>query len=444
MKILVVDDEKSKRVSLLEDLAGEGHEVTVAETGEEALECLADASFDVVLTDLRMPGIDGLELLGRAKRSGGAVPPEVILMTAYGSIPLAVDAMRMGAFDFIPKPFSNEAIFPLLARIEEERATVSFGPDEARPIPSRSHGVRVVGDSPAMRRVKKLIEVCAQSTATVLLTGETGAGKDLVAAAIHTLSPRRSGPFVKVCCAVLPAPLVGSELYGHQKGSFTGAHHGTKGRVALAEGGTLYLDDVDDIPLEQQIKLLRVIEEKVYEPVGGRLAKADVRIIASTKQGLLLRTQDDTFRSDLYYRLNVLRLDVPPLRERLEDVPLLARHFLRQLSGKPDEELDPDALAVLRAHTWPGNVRELAHVLERAFLIGEGRITTELLDIETGAAQVVPAPTSGEFGARVQATERQLLEEALVKNRGNQSAAARSLGMRRSTFRDKCTKYGLE
>lgn len=212
----------------------------------------------------------------------------------------------------------------------------------------------------------------------------------------------------------------------------------------MAEGGTLYLDDVDDIPLEQQIKLLRVIEEKVYEPVGGRLAKADVRIIASTKQGLLLRTQDDTFRSDLYYRLNVLRLDVPPLRERLEDVPLLARHFLRQLSGKPDEELDPDALAVLRAHTWPGNVRELAHVLERAFLIGEGRITTELLDIETGAAQVVPAPTSGEFGARVQATERQLLEEALVKNRGNQSAAARSLGMRRSTFRDKCTKYGLE
>ncbi len=405
MRILIADDEKIKRITLADDLSAVGHEVVTAADGEEAWTQLQTAQFDVVVSDLKMPRLDGIDLLKRIKQ-GRMAEMAVIMMTAYGSIPVAVEAMRLGAFDFVTKPFRNEDLFPLLARLD--RAT--------RP------------------------------------QGETGCGKDLISRAIHDLSHRRNFPYVKVGCTLFPENLIESELYGHEKGSFTGAEQRRKGRFEMAENGTLYLDDVDDIPLEQQSKLLRAIEEKVYERVGGTTPiKADVRIIASTKRNLLEKIGEGTFRQDLYYRLDVLRIVVPPLRERMEDVPLLAERLLEEIAGDCLCEVEPGAFDRLAQHDWPGNVRELTHALERAYLIGCGRITAELLGSEMdavaapagqGAAAGKAAPT-GDFQAAMDHTERDLLERALRTAGGNKTAAAAALGMKPSTFRDKLAKHGL-
>ncbi|MGO9114956.1 MAG: sigma-54-dependent transcriptional regulator [Thermoguttaceae bacterium] len=287
MKILVADDEKIKRVTLAQDLETQGHDVVTAADGAEALEKILAGHFDVVVTDLKMPKLDGLELLKRIKHDH-ITDAEVIIMTAYGSIPLAVEAGKLGTFDFLTKPFRNEDVFPLLARIEAaRRGTTRYSPEPLETtIGNIDHAV--VGQSPAMRRVRRLIEICTRSDANVLLCGETGCGKDLIASTIHRNSPRRTCPFVKAGCTLYPSQLIESELYGHEKGAFTGAEQRRQGRFELAEGGTLYLDDADDIPLEHQAKLLRAIEEKVYERVGGgTLLRADVRIIASTKRNLL-------------------------------------------------------------------------------------------------------------------------------------------------------------
>ncbi len=316
----------------------------------------------------------------------------------------------------------------------------------------------MVDRSEAVERVRRMIEIAAKTDANVLLLGETGVGKDLVAATIHRHSHRRGSPFVKVGCALFPPQLIESELYGHERGSFTGADQQRKGRFDLAEGGTLYLDDVDDIPFDQQAKLLRAIEEKVFERVGGAVAiKADVRIVASTKRNLLERISQGAFREDLYYRLDVLRIHIPPLRDRLEDVPLLAEHLLQRIAGGRDCRLDPDALALLARHSWPGNVRELYHTLERTFLIGAGAITPDILAGEIGGPEPAQKPARGRFHpamdsekpslggfqAVIDHAERQLLEEALRHAHGNKTAAAAALGMKPSTFRDKLAKHGL-
>ncbi|MGA2258300.1 MAG: sigma-54 dependent transcriptional regulator, partial [Thermoguttaceae bacterium] len=297
---------------------------------------------------------------------------------------------------------------------------------------------------PAMRRVRRLIEICTRSDANVLLCGETGCGKDLIASTIHRNSPRRTCPFVKAGCTLYPSQLIESELYGHEKGAFTGAEQRRQGRFELAEGGTLYLDDADDIPLEHQAKLLRAIEEKVYERVGGAtLIPADVRIIASTKRNLLEKIAGGSFRQDLYYRLDVMRVNIPPLRERCEDVPLLANHLLKRIAKDQAAQLEAEAQQVLQRHDWPGNVRELYHVLERAYLVGSGRICKELLVAELQeVAQKRPAPT-GPFHETIDKTERELLDGALQAAGGNKSAAAAALGMKLSTFRDKLVKHGL-
>jgi DNA-binding NtrC family response regulator len=275
-------------------------------------------------------------------------------------------------------------------------------------------------------------------------------GKDLIASVIHRHSHRQGFPFVKVGCTLFPANLIESELYGHEKGSFTGADQKRLGRFDLAQGGTLYLDDVDDIPLEQQSKLLRAIEEKVFERVGGSSPiQADVRIVASTKQNLLDKIATGTFRQDLYYRLEVLRINIPPLRERLDDLPLLAEHLLARIAKDGSYQLDPEAIEALQQHNWPGNVRELYHTLERAFLIGSGRITAELLGTEISAPSGRPAaassqaPQGGNFQAVMDHAERELLENALKTSGGNKTAAAAALGMKASTFRDKLAKHGL-
>ncbi|MFW6124754.1 MAG: sigma-54-dependent transcriptional regulator [Pirellulales bacterium] len=453
MRILVVDDEKIKRVTLADDLAAQGHDVVAAVDGEQALQRLRAGPFDVVITDLKMPGLDGLELLTRIKQ-GPTASIEVIIMTAYGSIPVAVEAVKLGAMDFLTKPFRNEDVFPLLARIERHRQKAS-----GRTVsPSEAIERQIVGRSAAMGRVKHMVGICARTDANVLLCSETGCGKDLVASTIHRNSHRHGFPFVKVGCALFPPNLIESELYGHEKGSFTGADQQRQGRFALAEGGTLYLDDVDDIPLEQQPKLLRAIEEKVYERVGGTdQINADVRIVASTKRNLVEKIGEGSFREDLYYRLDVLRINIPPLRARLEDVPLLVEHLLKRIVKGEPAEIEPEALQMLQRHSWPGNVRELYHTLERAYLIAGGSITAAVLREQLGHV-AVPAgpPTAGGpafrpaeglpaegFHATMQQTERELLENALKTAAGNKTAAAAALGMKPSTFRDRLAKHGL-
>ena len=450
MRILIVDDEKIKRITLADDLSAVGHEVVTAADGEEAWTQLQTAQFDVVVSDLKMPRLDGIDLLKRIKQ-GRMADMAVIMMTAYGSIPVAVEAMRLGAFDFVTKPFRNEDLFPLLARLDRAGRPQADAASPAGETGPPELARMVVGRSPGMVRVRQMIEVCARTEANVLLMGETGCGKDLISRAIHELSHRRNFPYVKVGCTLFPENLIESELYGHEKGSFTGAEQRRKGRFELAENGTLYLDDVDDIPVEQQSKLLRAIEEKVYERVGGTTPiKANVRIVASTKRNLLEKAGEGTFRQDLYYRLDVLRIVVPPLRDRMEDLPLLAEHLLTEIAGECVCEVEPGALELLGQHNWPGNVRELTHALERAYLIGCGHITAALLENEVagiaapaGQGAASRATPAGDFQAAMDQTERELLERALRTAGGNKTAAAALLGMKASTFRDKLAKHGL-
>ncbi|MGB2866390.1 MAG: sigma-54 dependent transcriptional regulator [Sedimentisphaerales bacterium] len=442
MRVLVVDDEEIKRISLADDLANTGFETVSAANGQEALDLLARGSFDVVVTDLRMSNIDGMELLKHIKCDEDA-QTEVIMMTAYGSIPLAVEAMKLGAYNFITKPFRNEELLPLLERIREkkQRPPEVLKKEEANDLSRLEQAI--IGNSPTMCEVRRLVQLYARNDATVLLTGETGTGKDLVAKTIHDLSDRRSAAFVKVDCATFPDHLIESALFGHAKGSFTGADQKRDGKFDLAQGGTIYLDDVDDIPLEHQIKLLRVIEEKVIERVGAALPiHVNVRIIAATKKRLLIEVQNQTFRSDLYYRLNVLRINLPPLHAHLVDLPLLVDHLLKRIAHGQPYSLHKDAVQCLLCHTWPGNVRELAHTLERAFLLGNGRITSDLLMPEMEATHEGLA-ASGRFNTAVNQTEQELLHQALKEANGNKSAAARALGMRLSTFRDKLKKHSL-
>jgi two-component system, NtrC family, response regulator PilR len=466
MRILVVDDEKIKRVTLADDLAGEGHEVVTAADGQQAADLLDREVFDVVITDLKMPRIDGMELLKRLKANPEHEDVAVILMTAYGSIPVAVEAMKLGAFDFVTKPFRNEDVFPLIRRIEAQRGEDDAGtstavePTGLEPSPVDELDRQVIGSSEAMKQVKRMIKISARTDANVLLCGETGAGKDLIASVIHRHSHRQKAPFVKTGCTLFPATLIESELYGHQVGSFTGADQSRKGRFEMAEGGTIYLDDVDDIPLEHQAKLLRAIEEKIFERVGGnKLIHADVRIIASTKLNLLDKIADGTFRQDLYYRLDVLRIRVPALRERRDDIPILTGHLLQRIARGQDYRIDDDAIVLLTQHHWPGNVRELYNTLERALLVSGGHITREVLQSEVGGLSsfhpavnptVAEAATgnatadAGGFKAAMEFAEKQLLVSALEACGGNKTAAANSLGMKASTFRDKLAKYGLK
>jgi DNA-binding NtrC family response regulator len=373
-------------------------------------------------------------------------------MSANGSIPAAVEAVKLGAIDFVCKPLQDDEIRPLIARIEQQKRKDDRRPlDDAARIKAATDR-EVIGDSQPMQRVKRMIKISARTDANVLLYGETGVGKDLVASVIHRNSHRSKSPYVKVGCTLFPSTLIENELYGHEEGSYTGADRSRPGRFELAETGTIYLDDVDDISIEHQAKLLRAIEEKVYERVGGtRPIKADVRIVASTKRNLLEKIAEGTFRQDLYYRLDVLRIRIPPLRDRRRDIPALAQHLLGRIAKDEACEIVPQALALLTQYDWPGNVRELYHTLERAYLVGGGRITPELLATEMGGpADGVAASNHaagflpGGFRATMEHAEKQLLLSALEASGGNKTAAANALGMKPSTFRDKLAKYRLK
>jgi len=448
VKMLLVDDEKIKRTALRDDLADAGYEVGVASNAEEGLRFLRGESYDVVVTDLRMKGIDGLAFLAQIKEQWPDT--EVIMITAFATVDNAVQAMKLGAFDYITKPFESAKLILILekiARIKQlTNENVSLKAELAR---TTRHG-DIIGQSSAMRDAFDLLDTAIGSDVPVLLCGETGTGKELFATAIHRCGPRKDKPFCRVSCAALSSQLMESELFGHERGAFTGAVDSKPGRFELADKGTLFLDEIDDVPLDVQVKLLRVLEGHPFERVGGvRSISVDVRIVAASKFDLKTSVADGSFRSDLYYRLSVFPIWIPALRERKEDIPLLVRHFL-EVYAPPSKpvEISEEAMALLWDYQWPGNVRELQNVVRRTLLglgtrgvIAREDVPGEIrLAVLEGAA---PREKPGSFRDMVEATERDLLTQALDAAEGNQSKAAASLGLKLSTFRDKLAKYGI-
>ena len=447
--ILVVDDERSIQVGLRGLLAKEGHEVITAGSGEEALRLLNSHAFDLVLTDLRMPGLDGLSLLKRVKeRHPDAC---VIMMTAYGSEKVAVEAMKAGAHDYIVKPFDNEEVKVLVRQALEQTALRR----EVRLLHQRLDAAfrfdNILGTSPPMQRVFDMVKKVAETDLTVLITGESGTGKELIANALHQNSARKGGHFIKVNCAAMTRELVESELFGHEKGAFTGAVTARDGRFAAADGGTIFLDEIGDMSLETQAKVLRVLQEREFERVGGnRTIKVDVRVIAATNKNLQKMVQEERFREDLFYRLNVVHIPLPPLRERREDLPLLATCFLEQATsryGRGPKTLLPEAYGLLFSHSWPGNVRELKNVIEEAIVLSAGE-EIQASDLRLGQK----APSTGAADPLtfkeakqqvVEAFERDFISRALRRHGGNITRAAAEMGLHRQQLQQKIRELEL-
>jgi len=387
-KILVADDEQNLRRVLVAMLRRDGHEVVQAASGVEAIERLADV--DVVITDLRMPGADGMEVLRTASKTFPQVP--VIMITAYGSVGQAVEAIKAGAFDYIEKPFEQDSIRTIVDKAIGQAAANRMAPRQTL-YPAGDPEARgrfgLVGQSAEIQSIFAIIEQVADTPSTVLITGESGTGKELVAKALHEHSGRKGGPFIKINCAAIPKTLMESELFGYEKGAFTGATSSKPGRFELADGGTLFLDEIGEIPVEMQVKLLRAIQESEFERVGGlKTIKVDVRLVTATNRDLEQETQRGNFREDLYYRLNVVPLQIPPLRKRTGDIPLLVAHIIKKFNERLKKTIAgiaDDALAALEAHGWPGNIRELENVLERTILFTKGE-RIERVDLQLAGA----------------------------------------------------------
>jgi DNA-binding NtrC family response regulator len=453
-RVLVVDDEKAMLFALRGLLTKEGYQVETAASGEQALPLLATGSFHVVITDLSMDGISGMQLLERARQ----VDPDlaVVMITAHGSETVAVQAMKLGAADYLPKPFDNDELRVVVRRVMD---TVLLRRDHRRLL-EQVHGVfgfaQLIGTSPPMRRLFETIEQVADTDVTVLVRGASGTGKELVANALHDRSPRRSKPMIKMNCAALSRDLVESELFGHERGAFTGALARREGKFEAADGGTLFLDEVGDMPLETQAKLLRAIQEKEFERVGGNTPiRVDVRLIAATNQDLEEAVRGGRFREDLYYRLRVVELMIPPLAERREDIPLLVEHFLKDAAARFHREPKPltgEALRACVGQAWKGNVRELRSAVEQALLLGRGpEITAADLFGRAGAPEPEPAPAAVPSSLPfreakqqvVEAFERDFLLGALRRHGGNITRAAEEVGMYRQNFQQKMRELGI-
>ena len=444
-KILVVDDEQVQRELLAGHLRKKGHEVLVAASGAEALERIAAETVDIMITDQKMPGMSGLELAAAVVRDHPNVT--IIMVTAYGSIEDAVQAMKNGVEDYITKPVNLDELDILLERISEKRDLVR----ENRWLRDQIGDVAVTGDfiygSAAMREVASLIARVAGTSATVLLTGESGTGKEIVAQTIHRASPRVEGPFIVVNSAAIPENLIESELFGHEKGAFTGAERRRTGRFEQADGGTLFLDEIGELPGPMQVKLLRVLQEQSFERVGGEeTISVDVRIIAATNRDLAAEVDRRAFRRDLYYRLNVVSITIPPLRERKRDIPILATHFVdRHASrhGKHISGMTPEALDALIKYPFPGNVRELSNIVEQAVVLSRSEIIDER-DLPSHVAGMSNGPPmDGTLDERLAAIEKRSIEQALEESQGNKSAAARLLGISERKIRYLIDKYGI-
>jgi two-component system NtrC family response regulator len=453
LSILVVDDEVNQREMLGGFLKKEGHTVFMAPGGREALELLNTRRFDVVLTDIRMPQMDGMALLKAVKSQ----QPEtaVVMITAFGSVETAVSAMREGAYDYLTKPVDLDELTLLLARIgrslQLERENQSLREERAYQTGSPED---MVVEDPPMAKVWNLIRQVAESEATVLITGESGTGKELIARSIHAYGPRKDRPFVAINCAAIPETLLESELFGHEKGAFTGAIRSHRGKFEQAQGGTLFLDEVGDLPLSLQPKLLRVLQDHRVERVGGeRTYELDVRILAATHRDLGLMIQDGQFREDFYYRLNVIHLPLPPLRERPEALPLLAEFFLKKYRmkyGKPKMGMRPETLALLKKYPFPGNVRELETMMERAVVLGRGAdigpedlpFPVEKTTPNQEDLMALPAPEGQTLPAALETVEKTMIAQAMTAAGGVQTRAAELLGISERMLRYKLKKYG--
>jgi DNA-binding NtrC family response regulator len=444
-RILVVDDEPAQRELVAGFLRKQGFDVAVAEDAKAALARFKQGAFDLVLTDQRMPGLSGLELLEALR----TITPEVavIVMTAFGTIETAVAAVKAGAADYLTKPLNLDEVLHRI-RVVRERQRLLTENRELRLALSERHRVEgIVGESGRMQEVLSLVHRVAGSDATVLIQGESGTGKELIAKAIHYASPRAAGPLVTVNCAALPESLLEAELFGHEKGAFTGAMTTRQGRFELAHGGTLFLDEIGDVPLHLQVKLLRVLQERAFERVGSsRPIPVDVRLIAATHRDLAARVKAGAFRDDLYYRINVVSIVVPPLRERREDIPLLIDHFVRkcaEATRRPIVGLTREARDLLLRYDYPGNVRELENVIERGVVLTRD----EVIGVADLPLTLQDPPTEGTeavgLTAAVEALERRMIREALALADGVQTRAAEALGISERVLRYKLRKYGL-
>ncbi|MDX2089501.1 MAG: sigma-54 dependent transcriptional regulator [Kofleriaceae bacterium] len=477
-KILVADDELNLRRVLVALLRRDGHDVVQAASGAEAIERLADV--DVVITDLRMPQADGMDVLRAAAKNHPHVP--VIMITAYGSVGQAVEAIKAGAFDYIEKPFEQDSIKTIVDKAIGQAVANRSAPRPTLYADPETRGrYGLVGQSTEMHAIFDIIEKVADTPSTVLITGESGTGKELVAKALHEQSSRKSEPFIKINCAAIPKTLMESELFGYEKGAFTGATTSKPGRFELADGGTLFLDEIGEIPVEMQVKLLRAIQESEFERVGGlKTIKVDVRLVTATNRDLEQEIQRGNFREDLYYRLNVVPLQIPPLRKRSGDIPLLVQHIIKKFNERLRKQISgiaDDALAALESHAWPGNIRELENVLERTILFSKNeRIERSDLQLSTTTPVEPPAVRSTASGAMVPViedeiddddavsgelagvssgslkdivraetsrVERELIVKALDETGGNVTQAARLLKISRKSLQMKMKELGL-
>lgn len=448
--VLFADDEDSFRRVHEYQLQQAGYRVTGVADGGAALDAFREGLHDLVVTDIRMPGLDGLELLARLRAISPGTP--VVVVTGHGTIETAVEAMKQGAFDFLTKPFPGDQLRLTLERALEFSRLQRENRELRRAVERRFAFDNIVGSSSSMKALFDSLELAARTESTVLIAGETGTGKELVARAIHHNGPRRRGPFVTLNCGAIPGSLIESELFGHRRGAFTGAVADRRGRFEAAEGGTLFLDEVGEIPSELQPKLLRALESGEIDPVGaGEPARVDVRIVAATNRDLERMVEEGRFRRDLYYRLAVVPLRVPPLRDRREDIPLLAEHFLRKMAERterPNLRIPPEAFALFDRYDWPGNVRELENAIERLVVMSR----EDLLSLDALPARIRGAEGEGGAAGRfrlppagidLEEVEREFIRQALERHEGNRTKAARALGLTRNTLLYRMQKYGL-
>ena len=447
--ILVVEDEPSMREFLQILLRRNKYDTTVAVDGTAAANLITQIDFDLILTDLKMPGLSGLELLKRAKAAHPLT--EVVMMTAFASTETAIEAMKVGAYDYLTKPFKVDEVLVTVERALERRKLVHDNRALRRKLSDRYQLESLIGRSKVMQETFEVIRKVATTKANILVTGESGTGKELVARAIHALSARSEGPFVVVNCGAIPESLLESELFGHLKGSFTGAAGDKRGLFEAADGGTIFLDEIGELPVQMQVKLLRTLQEKTIKPVGGvKEMTIDVRILAATNRELEHEVQEGRFRADLYYRLNVIPLRLPPLRERINDIAPLAEHFVEQYAAEMErsvKRISPEAMDVLRAYHYPGNVRELENIIERAVALSTSD-TIESTGIPSLSAQHPASddslPESGiDLDAHMSRIERQLIVEALERVNGNRTEAAKVLRISLRSLRYRLAKYDL-
>jgi DNA-binding NtrC family response regulator len=445
--ILLIDDDDSLRRVMEFSLTEAGYLVQTASNGEEGLRLFEKNAFDAVITDIAMSGTNGMEVLANVSQHVPTVP--VIVITAYGTIESAVEAMKQGAFDYITKPFNRDELRLTLGKAIKMRQLEKENVELRAKVTDRYSFENIIGSSDKMKEVLDLAGRVAASEASLLITGESGTGKELLAKGVHFNSRRANGPFVAVNCAAIPEALIESELFGHVKGSFTGAVRDKEGKLELADGGTLFLDEIGDLRIDLQAKILRALQEREVDRVGGgKPLPVDVRVIAATNKDIEQAVKEGSFREDLYYRLNVITLFIPPLRERREDIPLLARHFLKKFNTDDDVRLDASALSLLMEYGWPGNVRELENVIERASVLKRGELITKnelpekLKKERIGVEEIVL--NLPEQGISLEELEKKLIIKALEKHNGNQTRAAEFLRITRPTLIYRMEKFKLK